>query len=380
MTRTLRLLAIIEATTITGPAKNLIEFARLAREEGIDTVIATFVRGEESNLFTERLRAEGIRLERIREQRALDWGVMRTMREIAERIAPDLIQTHAVKSHFLARVAGLPRMKPWIAFHHGYTATSWRTRLYNQLDRWSLPEARRVLTVSGPFREELAANGVDRTRIEVIHNAIRADWGERARDANAARALREAWRIPPERPVVLIVGRLSQEKDHIALVRAVRSVVERREIQLVIVGEGPERGAIEDTVKELGLDEFVTLTGQQPSAEPFYGIAAVAVLSSRSEGSPNALLEAMAAGVPAVATRVGGIPEIVEDGKSALLVAPGDDAPLARAILRILVDEPGLGEMLARQARTLVAERHTPESRVQRLSTIYRSLVEGQGE
>lgn len=377
MTNRLRLLAIIEATTVTGPAKNLIEFARLARESDIDTVIATFVRGGGSNAFTERISAEGIPLERISERRAFDWGVVHAMREMAARIAPDVIQTHAVKSHFLARMAGLPRMAPWIAFHHGYTSTSWRTLLYNQLDRWSLPSARQVLTVSEPFREELAAKGVKRARIGVIHNAIRADWGAAARDAETARGLRDQWGIPRERPVALIVGRLSREKDHIALVRAVRSVIERREVQLVIVGEGPERGAIETEVRALGLGAYVTLTGQRTSAEPFYGIAAVAVLSSRSEGSPNALLEAMAAGVPAIATRVGGIPEIVEDGTSALLVPAGDAAALAKAMLRILVDEPGLGEALARKARSLALERHTPAERARRLSGIYHSLITG---
>lgn len=375
MNKRLRLLAIIEATSITGPAKNLIEFASLAGAEGIDTVIATFVRGSGSNVFLERVRAEGIPLKQIPESRAFDWRVVKALREMAALVQPDVIQTHAVKSHFLARAAGLPRSAPWIAFHHGYTFTSRKTRLYNELDRWSLPAAGRVLTVSGPFREELAAKGVDRRRIDVIHNAIRPDWGREARHEEAARGLRERWRIPEGRPVALIVGRLSREKDHLSLLRAVRSVLERREIHLLVVGDGPERAPIDAAIRELGLGEFVTLTGQQASAEPFYGIATVAVLSSRSEGSPNALLEAMAAGVPAVATLVGGIPEIVTHEESALLVPPGDPDALAAALLRILVEEPALGETLARRARALVLERHTPQARVNKLSGIYRSMA-----
>src|SRR5205823_11585403 len=115
-----------------------------------------------------------------------------------------------------------------------------------------------------------------------------------------------------------IVGRLSREKDHIALLEAVDLLRARLgpavAPHLVIVGEGPERSRIEDKIRRLNLGSTVTLTGQRDSAEPYYGIADVAVLSSRSEGSPNALLEAMAAGVPAVATRVGGVPEIVTHG------------------------------------------------------------------
>ncbi len=375
MSKRLRLLAIIEATSITGPAKNLIEFARMAKKDGIDTVVATFVRGGSSSVFVDRLRAEGIPLKQIPESRAFDWSVVQSMREMAEAVAPDVIQTHAVKSHFLARIAGLPRIAPWVAFHHGYTFTSWKTRLYNELDRWSLPAASQVLTVSGPFREELVAKGVDRSRIEVIHNAIRSDWGSEARGAESARAVRKKWGIPEGRPVALIVGRLSQEKDHLCLLKAVHSVLKQREIHLLVVGDGPERSSIESAIKELGLGGYVTLTGQQPSAEPFYGIAAIAVLASRSEGSPNALLEAMAASVPAVATHVGGIPEIVSDGESALLVPPGDSGALTSAMLRILVEEPRLGEALAGKARALVLERHTPQERVNTLTSIYRLVA-----
>ncbi len=375
MNKRLRLLAIIEATSITGPAKNLIEFAEWSGAEGIDTVIATFVRGAGSNVFLDRVCAAGVPLRKIPESRAFDWSVVKALRETVASVQPDIIQTHAVKSHFLARLAGLPRLAPWVAFHHGYTFTSWKTRLYNELDRFSLPAAGMVLTVSDPFREELAAKGVDRRRMHVIHNAIRPGWAHDACTEQAARSLRERWHIPEGRPVALIVGRLSREKDHICLLRAVRSVLHRREIHLVAVGDGPERIPIEAAIRELGLGEFVTLTGQQPSAEPFYGIASVAVLSSLTEGSPNALLEAMAAGVPAVATRVGGIPEIVTHGESALLVPPGDADALAAAIARILWEDDRLGETLAGRARSLVLERHTPKARVNALCGLYRSMV-----
>src|SRR5208282_5449621 len=115
-------------------------------------------------------------------------------------------------------------------------------------------------------------------------------------------------------------------------------------------------------IRQLNLSAAVTLTGQQDSAEPYYGIADVAVLSSRSEGSPNALLEAMAAGVPVVATRVGGIPEMVADNESALLVEPGDSSAMAGAISRLMRD-PELVERLTARSRELIREWHSPEAR-----------------
>ena len=370
----LRLLAIIEAYSITGPAKNLLGFIEQARPENLSATIVTFTRGEADNLFITTARRQGIPVETIPESGPFDPRVIRSLKAIAERVRPDIIQTHAVKSHFLARLAGLPRLAPWVAFHHGYTWPTRKARLYNQLDRWSLNAAAKVLTVSQPFRNELAAFGVAPDRIEVIHNAIPAGWGATACAPDEAAALRLKADIPAGRRVILIVGRLSREKDHLTLVKAVHQLSSVLDVHLLIVGDGPERQRIEQTIRELGLEHRVTLTGQQPSAQPWYGIADIAVLSSLSEGSPNALLEAMATGVPVVATRVGGIPEIVTDEESALLVQPGDVAQMEVAIRRLLTDAK-LAADLKKRSRELIAERHAPEARMRRLMSVYRALL-----
>jgi glycosyltransferase involved in cell wall biosynthesis len=175
--------------------------------------------------------------------------------------------------------------------------------------------------------------------------------------------------------VALIVGRLSLEKDHLSLLRAVKQVRERHALHLVIVGDGPERPRIEAVVRELGIQDAVTLTGQQRSAEPFYGIADVAVLASRTEGSPNALLEAMAAGVPAVATTVGGIPEIATDGETALLVPPGDAAAIASALLAMFAEQGALAHRLTASAQDRIKSEFLPARRVARLGDVYRELL-----
>ncbi len=370
----IRLVAVMEACSITGPAKNLLEFARLAKP-GVETGIVTFVRGEQSNPFIETARAQGIAVETIRERGVCDPAAMQALPEAVRKLAPDVVQTHAVKSHFLARSTGLERIAPWVAFHHGYTSTSMRTRLYNQLDRWSLTAARRVVTVSGPFRDALIRKGVPRERIEIVHNAIAHDWEAARRTPEEALKLRSELGIPEQKPVILIVGRLSEEKDHLTLIEAVAALRERVEMHLMVVGEGPERPRIERRVAELGLRQQVTLTGHKNSSAPYYGIANVAVLSSRTEGSPNALLEAMAAGVPVVATAVGGIPEIVTDRESALLVQPGDPKAMTAAIGRLLA-ESDLRERLSQRARERVVTFHSPEQRVGRICKIYRTLLE----
>lgn len=376
----LRLLAIIEASSITGPARNLLEFARQATAQNVFTTIATFMRGESDNQFTRAVLAaasshEGLALETISERGPFDPETLRSLRALAVRVRPDVIQTHAVKSHFLARLAGLPRQAPWVAFHHGYTWPSRKARAYNQLDRWSLRSADRVLTVCVPFRDELAARGVPPARIGIIHNAIPDGWGLKAREPGEAARLRAGTGIAPEKRVILIVGRLSREKDHLTLIEAVNRLPAGAMPHLVIVGDGPEKSRIEERIGRLGMHGCVTFTGHQSSAEPWYGIANVAVLSSLSEGSPNALLEAMAANVPVVATAVGGVPEIVADGESALLIAPGDPESMSAAITRILT-EPGLADRLKQRSHELILEHHEPAARTRKLVSIYRSLAE----
>jgi len=374
----LRLLAVIEAATITGPAKNLLQFARLARlrdyDPAVEVSIAVFQRAGASELFLETCRQASIPFRVIAERGRFDRSVVPALRSAAAELRPDVIQSHAVKSHFLVRQSRLHRQLPWVAFHHGYTWPDLKVRLYNQLDRWSLRAARQVLTVSRPFRQELIRAGVRQERVEVIHNAIDADWGRRGA---APPGLREQLGIAPNEQVILMVGRLSREKDHHTLLEAavqLRTAAPQLRPRLLLVGDGPERARIERAAAELGLDGALTFTGQVPSAEPYYSIADVAVLSSLSEGSPNALLEAMAARVPAVATNVGGVPEIVNHRESALLIPPRDRSAMAGAIAEVLSDE-SLRHGLIERAGRAIAERHTPDSRVRRLIGIYRRLL-----
>ena len=383
--KSIHLLAVVEAGSITGPAKNLLQFAQLGRSGLVDppiaVSIAVFQRGDASkNLFLETARQLSIPVYPIAEAGRFDWAVVRRLRDLARELKPDLIQTHAVKSHFLIRASGLHRFAPWVAFHHGYTWPDLRARVYNQADWWSLRAARQVVTVSRPFRDELARKGAPRDRIEIVHNAIDPQWGAHGRTPEAAAALRADLGIGAEKKIILIVGRLSREKDHRTLLEAVNELRTGARngtgprTHLVIVGDGPERPKIEETIHALDLGDTATLVGQVPTAEPYYGIAGVSVLSSLSEGSPNALLESMAAGVPVVATSVGGIPEMVSHGESALLIGPRDRAGMTRAITAILTNE-SLARNLAARARERILAHYTPDSRARRLAGIYGRML-----
>ena len=190
--------------------------------------------------------------------------------------------------------------------------------------------------------------------------------------------LRRQLSIPDDVRVVLAVGRLSSEKGHIDLIEGtalLRTADAAAQFRVVIVGDGPERKMLESRLQELGLGDHVLLVGQQHNVRPYYAIADILVLPSHSEGSPNVLLEAMAAGVPIVATAVGGTVELVCDEKTALLVPSRDPKALSQAMGRLLQDR-ALADRLAAAAQA-AARLSSPEAYTRSLLEIYAYVLVG---
>lgn len=377
----MRVIAVMEAHTVTGPAKNLIRFCKLAgqRHPGCEISVATYLRdagGEgnaKTNPFIDAVRSSGIEIDIIIEKSAFDWRVVSKLRTLFDARKPDVVQTHAVKSHFLVRMAR-PKASKWLAYHHGYTDPDLKMRMYNSLDRWSLPAADRVVTVCQPFARMLRGKGVAQERIRVLGNSIEPF----ELPSGAQRSeIRARWKIPAATLLLLAIGRLSAEKRHSDLIAAVHLL--RREnhslpIHLLLVGDGPERQRLEQQTLTLGLADSVSFAGHQSNPLPYYAAADLFVLPSLSEGSPNVLLEAMMAETPIISTAVGGVPEMVKDELSASLVEPGDTQALARAIARLARDT-ALREQLSSNARQSVLANHTPDAYCSSLLGIYQNLV-----
>ena len=387
--RPLRLLAVLEATTLNAVAKNILDFCQgitnLNMESPasarIEVSIVTFDRTPDSgvnqglpNHFVTTARKYGITIDVLQERFRFDMGVVPALKAVVARRAPDVIATHNVKSHFLTRVCRLHRDRPWVAFHHGYTTTDLKMRAYNQLDRWSLASADRVVTVCGPFARQLQDRGIAADRISVQHNSIGS---VQPACVNDIHAVKERFGLKAGHRLILTIGRLSREKGHVDLVAAFADLRDKHpgtRAKLLIVGEGPERSAIELAIRSHGLEEHVYLAGHTDDVRPYYAAADVFVLPSHSEGSPYVLLEAMNAGVPIAATAVGGVPEILTNEMTALLVQPHNPTTLGTAIDRILNDVE-LSKRIAANASLLVSGRFSLDSYVRSVSRLYHSLA-----
>jgi glycosyltransferase involved in cell wall biosynthesis len=380
----IKLLAIIEANSVTGPAKNLLAFCESARNHLADlppitTTIATFLRppaDQSQNEFITAARERGIAVEVIEERFRFDTRVIARLSKVIDSLQPDIIQSHNVKSHFLVKASGRWRHTPWVAFHHGYTTTDFKMRAYNQLDRWSLPDARRVVTMNQDFAKQLAGLGARPENLRILHNAVDAQHISDT-DREAVRQLKTQLGIADNQQLVIAIGRLSKEKGHrdllLAYARLLRANATHRS-RLVLVGDGPERENLEQVAMALGIADRVIFSGQVSDVRPFYAMADLMVLPSLSEGSPNVLLEAMAARVPVVSTRVGGVPEIATHQETAWLVNPHDPQALAEA-MALLLREANLAQGLAAQAQAHVLNHHSPASRLRALVEMYSELV-----
>lgn len=178
----------------------------------------------------------------------------------------------------------------------------------------------------------------------------------------------------PRRPVpgrVMALGRLARQKRPDLLVEAAsRLLASRSDFEVVLVGDGPERADIEKLISGLGLSERVKLLGNRDDVPELLSTAEMLVLASDYEGCPLSVLEAMAAGVPVVATRVGGVPEIIDEDVTGRLVEPGEPDALATEIGTLLDDAP-IRESLGTAARTIARERFTRERMSSELAELY---------
>lgn len=378
--RPIRVLDFMETTWISGPAKNLIQFAQRAGRENraasqVEMAIATFERGasREPNEFIRFCHDAGFEVHVIRERFAFDPKLIRAVCKLIESHEPDIIQTHSIKSHFLMRLTGAHRRYRWIAFHHGYTLTDLRMRLYNQFDRWSLPAALRVVTVCQPFASNLQQIGVPAERIRIRHNSIPPFFPGQN---EAVAELRRALGLSRDTRVLLSVGRLSLEKGQADLIKALALLENQGKqgmLRVIFVGEGPDRARLERIARKWGVYDRVIFVGHQHDVTSYYSLADVMVLPSWTEGSPNVLLEAMAAGLPIVATAVGGIPEMVTPLNAALLVERKQPTELANSIARVLDSEELRNKL--RVAARAAASNYSPDLYCDALLNLYRECM-----
>jgi glycosyltransferase involved in cell wall biosynthesis len=365
-----RIVLALESSGPGGAEHVLLQLSRELRRAGREVTIATMREG----WMTDRARAEKIPIWVVPQRRGLDplW-IPRFARRL-RREGIELLHSHEfamnVYGGAAARLAGIPS----VATLHGKSyATEARRRLvaYRWLHRGGMP----LVAVSKDLASFLAPRlGLAESELRVVYNGIEVLSEPSCSDRGAAReSVRSELGLDADVELVLAVGNLYPVKDHASLCRAVSH---RTSLHLAIAGRGPEEASLRRLAAELGCPERIHLLGLRDDVGRLLLAADLFAQSSRSEGLPLAVLEAMGAGAAVVATRVGGIPEAVVDGESGLLVPAGDPEALGAAIGR-LIDDPTLRADLAREGRRRVIERFSLAAMADAYGRLYRELAQG---
>lgn len=322
--------------------------------------------------FSARAEAAGVRVVSVEKRGRYDVTVLGRLAAAFRRARLDVVHTHLWGAQVWGRIAAaMARTPVVVATEHNLDP--WKPRGYFLLDRLLSRLTTHLVAVSGPVREFYEQRGVGRGRWHVVRNGITVapDEPRRLRDAHRALGIRDGDRV------IGWVGRLVPAKlpgDFLDAVSRVAVRVPR--IRALVVGDGPLRAETEARARELGLEERVLFAGLRTDVQDLLAGMEALVFSSEREGLSIAMLEGMAAGVPIVATRVGGTPELVEDGHSGVLVPAHAPAELASAIAGVLEDG-ALAAALARGARETIAGRFSFEAMAAAYEALYRSRSPG---
>ncbi len=365
-----RVLHVRNTDRIGGPERLLLDQCRRAAP-GVVHIVAPFqTTGVAQPLLEAALEAGAVTCS-IPQRHSYDRSMLRALELLLDRMSPDVVVGHDYKANWALSKTATRRGLPRVAIVHGYTAENLKIRFFEHRDRRRLRHMDAVVCVSEPQRAEFCAQGVDPERVHVIPNAIDADAVSAAAQRGRA-VLRREWNIAEEQRVVRALGRLSPEKGHSVLLDAFAACgAERTNARLVLVGDGAQRAQLAERARATDLAGRVRLEGWRADPHACLGAADVFVLPSLREGLPLALLEAMAVGLPIVASAVGGIPDAL--GSTGSLVPPGDVAALAQALadrLRPATQHQVQPSAAARRVR----ERHDPTQQARALEALYESL------
>ena len=376
-----RLISVLELRSVRGtgggPEKTIL-LGAAKRDQSRFAVTVCYIRDLRDEVFAidERARAMGVDYIEVKERHSFDPGIWRALRTVVRDRHIDIVHAHDYKTDLLALLLSRRTGVIPLATAHNWAGRSPRERLvYYPLDKRCLARFPHVIAVSTPVKNELIRHGAKPKNVTVILNAI--DPAAFRRDAIGREEIRHEIGLRPADFVIGTVGRLQAEKRFDLLIQVfARLAAERADIQLVLVGDGQLKDELTSLAAKSGVTGRCRFLGHRSDVVRLHHAFDLYVQSSDIEGTPNAVLEAMAMQTPVVATDVGGTREIAHPGVHALIVPSGDAAALKAAIEQVL-SNPASARERAVEARRRIECDLSFEARTRALERIYSELYAG---
>ncbi|HLX19036.1 MAG TPA: glycosyltransferase family 4 protein [Gaiellaceae bacterium] len=384
-----KVLRVIARLNVGGPALHVAYLTAGLADRGYDTtlVAGTIARGEESMAFVadahgvtvESLDALHREISPVRDARA----ILRLARLIRQE-RPTILHTHTAKAGAVGRIAALLAgdAKPPIIVHtfHGHVLRGYfgplRTFAFRRLERWLARGTTTLVAVSPEVRDDLVALGVaPESKFTVVRLGIELENRVGRNGDERAETRRQLGLGDGDPFVVGWVGRMTAVKRTDEVVRVLRRLVDRGiDARLLLVGDGPDRDRLERYAHELGVVRRCLFLGYQEDVARWYDAMDALILPSVNEGTPVSVIESLAAERPAVATRVGGTPDVIREGVDGFLVEPGDGKALADR-LEELANDPARRAQMGAAGRDRVLDRYAVDRLVDDIDKLYRELL-----
>jgi len=372
-----RALHIIDSLGPGGAERSLVTSLRLLPDLGVDSEVCA-LQEREGNPVAAEIAALGVPVRTLTIRRLRQRDAYGRVRAAIVASAPDIVHTHLEFADILGTMAARRLGLPTISTQHIIDTPPPRTReaMRFRLTAWVLRRyGDRVIAVSeGARLHHLESAGLPPGRVITLHNGIDVDRFSNV-PARSRQRVRTELGIGREAPVIMTVAVLREPKGIQHALAALAGPAARHPgLRYLIVGDGPYRSSLERLVGDLGLGDVVVFAGARPDVPEVLAAGDVFVLPSLTEALPTVLAEAGAAGLPIVATAVGGIPEMVTHHSSALLVPPGDEAALSDALDLVLAN-PRQAAAMGKAGRRIARERFDVRRQASVLVEEYRHLI-----
>jgi glycosyltransferase involved in cell wall biosynthesis len=384
--RPIRVLRVIARLNVGGPALHVTYLARGLAGRGYQTTLVAgeVARGEASMSFVaEQAGVEIVTLPGLSRELSPVHDALAAFRlaRLIRKLRPDVVHTHTAKAGAVGRTAALlagTRRPVVVHTFHGHVLRGYfgagGTLLFRAIETILARVSDRLIAVSPEVRDELVALHVaSRDKFSVVRLGIELE--PRVSFDGDPSEVRRRHGIPEGKFVVGWFGRMTAVKRTDDLLTMLAGARERGvDALLLLVGDGDDRERLEQRAHDLGLARSCLFLGYQEDVAPWYAICDTVVLTSASEGTPVTIIEALAAGRPVVATKVGGVPDVVDEGETGFLVRPHDTHALAER-LEILAGDPVRRRAMGELGRARMLERYSVERLVDDVDALYRELL-----
>lgn len=329
----------------------------------------------QSNILASQASELGINTLSLPIKGKFDWTAIKELRAVLLKYCVDIVHSHDFKSDFYVMLASYGKNIKRVATSHGSTRDSAMKRFYLEFDEnFVYRQLDMIVSVSKSIASGLEKKGLDTDKICVIQNGLDL---ELLKKKHKESGKENGLFFKSHKITFAIVGRLFPDKGHRFFLRAFAKIIhEYPEARALIIGDGPARESIEGQVKTLRLENYVTMCGVLNNMQTVYERIDCLVIPSLREGLPYVLLEAAANRVPILATSVGDVPQLIEDGKTGYLVEPGNAAELQERLVRFLNKKDNIKKMVE-NCYNLFEKEFSADRMVRETEDLYLSLVNG---